>query len=37
MGKYSMNVGWPGFSLGEGDACLMSTLTVLPSIFAIDV
>jgi hypothetical protein len=37
MGKHSMKVGWPGFSLGERGVCLMSTLTVLPSIFAIDV
>jgi hypothetical protein len=37
MGKYSIKVGWLGFSHVDGGVCLMSTLTVLPSIFAIDV
>jgi hypothetical protein len=37
MRKYSIKVGWPAFSLGKAGLCLMSTLTVLPSIFAIDV
>jgi len=37
MCKYSLKVDWPAFFLGEGGLCLMSTLTVLPSIFAIDV